>query len=205
MTNLTNIVEILAKQALGGGQQQSGQAGGLGGILGSVLGQLGGQQQNTQNQQGGLGGILGSVLGQLGGGAGSTQSNATGGNTAQTLLIAVLPLVLAWIQKQGGLQGALDKLKNAGLSNQVQSWVDPQQQNAEDVPAQNIQSLFDDQEVEQVAQQTQAPKQAIYGAIASVLPQVIDSLTPQGSSTNPQEANQDIQQVLNLVSGFLKK
>lgn len=205
MTDLTNIVEILAKQALGGGQQQSGQAGGLGGILGSVLGQLGGQQQNTQNQQGGLGGILGSVLGQLGGGAGSTQSNTTGGNTAQTLLIAVLPLVLAWIQKQGGLQGALDKLKNAGLSNQVQSWVDPQQQNAEDVPAQNIQSLFDDQDVEQVAQQTQAPKQAIYGAIASVLPQVIDSLTPQGSSTNPQEANQDIQQVLNLVSGFLKK
>ncbi|MCU4389230.1 DUF937 domain-containing protein [Acinetobacter courvalinii] len=206
MTDLTNIVEILAKQALGGGQQQSGQAGGLGGILGSVLGQLGGQQQNTQNQQGGLGGILGSVLGQLGGASGSTQSNATGGgSTAQTLLIAVLPLVLAWIQKQGGLQGALDKLKNAGLSNQVQSWVDPQQQNAEDVPAQNIQNLFDDQDVEQVAQQTQAPKQAIYGAIASVLPQVIDSLTPQGSNTNPQEANQDIQQVLNLVSGFLKK
>lgn len=206
MTDLTNIVEILAKQALGG-QQQSGQGGGLGGILGSVLGQLGGQQQqNTQNQQqGGLGGILGSVLGQLGGGNTSTQSNAVGGNTAHTLLIAVLPLILAWIQKQGGLQGALDKLKNAGLANQVQSWVDPQQQNAQDVPTQNIQNLFDDQEVEQVAQQTQTPKSAIYGAIASVLPQVIDSLTPQGGNTNPQEANNDIQQVLNLVSGFLKK
>ena len=206
MTDLTNIVEILAKQALGG-QQQSGQGGGLGGILGSVLGQLGGQQQqNTQNQQqGGLGGILGSVLGQLGGGNTSTQSNAVGGNTAQTLLIAVLPLILAWIQKQGGLQGALDKLKNAGLANQVQSWVDPQQQNVQDIPAQNIQSLFDEQDVEQVAQQTQTPKSAIYGAIASVLPQVIDSLTPQGGNTNPQEANNDIQQVLNLVSGFLKK
>ena len=206
MTDLTNIVEILAKQALGG-QQQSGQGGGLGGILGSVLGQLGGQQQqNNQNQQqGGLGGILGSVLGQLGGGNTSTQTNAAGGNTAQTLLIAVLPLILAWIQKQGGLQGALDKLKNAGLANQVQSWVDPQQQNAQDVPDQNIQSLFDDQDIEQVAQQTQAPKQAIYGAIAAVLPQVIDSLTPQGNSTNPQEANNDIQQVLNLLSGFLKK
>ena len=206
MTDLTNIVEILAKQALGG-QQQSGQGGGLGGILGSVLGQLGGQQQqNTQNQQqGGLGGILGSVLGQLGGGNTSTQSNAAGGNTAQTLLIAVLPLILAWIQKQGGLQGALDKLKNAGLANQVQSWVDPQQQNVQDIPAQNIQSLFDDQDIEQVAQQVQAPKQEIYSAIASVLPQVIDSLTPQGGNTNPQEANNDIQQVLNLLSGFLKK
>ena len=206
MTDLTNIVEILAKQALGG-QQQSGQGGGLGGILGSVLGQLGGQQQqNTQNQQqGGLGGILGSVLGQLGGANTSTHSNAAGGNTAQTLLIAVLPLILAWIQKQGGLQGALDKLKNAGLANQVQSWVDPQQQNVQDIPAQNIQSLFDEQDVEQVAQQTQTPKSAIYGAIASVLPQVIDSLTPQGADTNHQEANNDIQQVLNLVSGFLKK
>ncbi|ENV37065.1 hypothetical protein F959_01873 [Acinetobacter venetianus RAG-1 = CIP 110063] len=201
MTDLTNIVEILAKQALGG--QQSNQGGGLGGILGSVLGQMGGQQ-NTQNQQGGLGGILGSVLGQLGGGSSSTQTNATSGNTAQTLLIAVLPLVLAWIQKQGGLQGALDKLKNAGLANQVQSWVDPHQQNAQDVPTQNIQSLFDDQDVEQVAQQAQAPKQAIYGAIASVLPQVIDSLTPQGSNTSQQEANNDIQNVLNMVSGFLK-
>ncbi|GAB02948.1 MULTISPECIES: YidB family protein [Acinetobacter] len=201
MTDLTNIVEILAKQALGG--QQSNQGGGLGGILGSVLGQMGGQQ-NTQNQQGGLGGILGSVLGQLGGGSSSTQTNATSGNTAQTLLIAVLPLVLAWIQKQGGLQGALDKLKNAGLANQVQSWVDPQQQNAQEVPTQNIQSLFDDQDVEQVAQQAQAPKQAIYGAIASVLPQVIDSLTPQGSNTSQQEANNDIQNVLNMVSGFLK-
>lgn len=201
MTDLTNIVEILAKQALGG--QQSNQGGGLGGILGSVLGQMGGQQ-NTQNQQGGLGGILGSVLGQLGGGSSSTQTNATSGNTAQTLLIAVLPLVLAWIQKQGGLQGALDKLKNAGLANQVQSWVDPQQQNAQDVPTQNIQSLFDDQDVERVAQQAQAPKQAIYGAIASVLPQVIDSLTPQGSNTSQQEANNDIQNVLNMLSGFLK-
>ena len=52
MTDLSNIVEILAKQALGGGQQS--QQGGLGGILGSVLGGLGGGQQ--QSQQGGLGG-----------------------------------------------------------------------------------------------------------------------------------------------------
>ena len=207
MTDLTNIVEILAKQALGG-QQQSSQNSGLGGILGSVLGQLSGQQQNNQNQpQSGLGGILGSVLGQLGSTNNNTSqtNNNTSGNTAQTLLITVLPLVLAWIQKQGGLQGALDKLKNAGLANQVQSWVDPHQQNAQDVPTQNIQNLFDEQDVEQVAQQAQAPKQEIYSAISSVLPQVIDSLTPQGSNTNPQEANRDIQQVLNLVSGFLKR
>ena len=63
MTNLNNIIEILAKQAMGG-QQQSNQQGGLGGILGSVLGQLG-TNTSGQSSQGGLGDILGSVLGGL--------------------------------------------------------------------------------------------------------------------------------------------
>ncbi len=126
MTDLTNIVEILAKQAMGG--QQSSQ-GGLGGILGSVLGQLGANQQTqnqgntqTQNTDAGLGGILGSVLNQFGVGANNQASsnqgsinqsstNSSGGST-QALLIAVVPLILAWIQQQGGLQGALDKLRN---------------------------------------------------------------------------------------------
>lgn len=203
MTNLSNIVEILAKQALGSNsnQQQSQQSAGLGGILGSVLGQLGNNhQQSGQSQQGGLGGILGSVLGQFGG-----SSQGLGGSSKTSLLVAVLPLVLAWIQKQGGLQGALDKLKGQGLTSQVDDWVSTGPGENAQVQPDQVQNLFDDADVEQVAQQTQTPKSAIYGAIASVLPQVIDSLTPQGSSTNPQEANQDIQNVLNLVSGFLKK
>ena len=200
MTNLSNIVEILAKQALGANQQSNQFQGGLGGILGSVLGQLGGN--NQQSTQGGLGGILSSVLGQLGG---QQQRTAAGASGTQSLLIAVLPLVLAWIQKQGGLQGALDKLKGQGLTSQVDDWVSTGPGENAHVGAEQVQSLFDDADVEQVAQQTQTPKSAIYGAIASVLPQVIDSLTPQGGNTNPQEANNDIQQVLNLLSGFLKK
>lgn len=213
MTDLTNIVEMLAKQAMGG--QQSSQ-GGLGGILGSVLGQLGANQQTqnqgntqTQNTDAGLGGILGSVLNQFGVGANNqapsnqSSSNSSGCST-QALLIAVVPLILAWIQQQGGLQGALDKLRNIGLGSQVQSWVDPEQSNNHVAP-QNVQELFDDQQVEQVAEQTQVPKQDIYGAISSVLPQIINSLTPQGDQTNPHEANQDIQNVLNIVSGFLKR
>ena len=200
MTNLSNIVEILAKQALGANQQSNQSQGGLGGILGSVLGQLGGN--NQQSAQGGLGGILSSVLGQLGG---QQQRSAAGASGTQSLLIAVLPLVLAWIQKQGGLQGALDKIKGQGLTSQVEDWVSTGPGENAQVQPDQVQSLFDDADVEQVAQQTQTPKSAIYGAIASVLPQVIDSLTPQGGNTNPQEANNDIQQVLNLLSGFLKK
>ena len=200
MTNLSNIVEILAKQALGANQQSNQSQGGLGGILGSVLGQLGGN--NQQSAQGGLGGILGSVLGQLGG---QQQRSAAGASGTQSLLIAVLPLVLAWIQKQGGLQGALDKLKGQGLTSQVDDWVSTGPGENAHVGAEQVQSLFDDADVEQVAQQTQAPKQDIYSAISTVLPQIIDSLTPQGEQTSKQEANDDIQQVMNLVSGFLKR
>ena len=201
MTDLTKIIEALAKQATGG-QQQSQQSG-LGGILGSVLGGLSGGQQ--QSQQGGLGGILGSVLGGLGGTQQQQvpQSKSSGFN-ASSLLIAVVPLVLGWIQQNGGLQGALAKLQGAGLGGQAQSWVDPNQGNTE-ASTDQIQSLFDEKDVEQVAQQAQVPKQDVYSAISSVLPKIIDSLTPQGNSTDHKEANSDIQNVMNMVSGFLKK
>lgn len=219
MTNLSNIVEILAKQALGGKQQQS-QQGGLGDILGSVFGQMGAnntqqsQQHNQQRQQGGLGGILGSVLGHLSGQQNQQQTqhqpqtqqrSNVGSSNTKTLLIAVLPLILAWIQKQGGIQGALDKLKSIGLNRQVDDWVSTGPGENAPVDNQQLQLLFDDQDVNQVAQETQVPKQDIYGAISKVLPQIIDSLTPQGEQTNKQEANADIQQVMNLVTGFLKR
>ena len=221
MTNLSNIVEMLAKQALGGNQQNQSQPqsqqGGLGGILGSILGQMSGNntqqqsqpnQQSQPSQQGGLGEILGSVLSHLGGGNQQTQSTQQTGNVgggAKTLLIAVLPLVLAWIQKQGGIQGALDKLKGQGLTSQVDDWVSTGPGENASVDQQQVQRLFDEQDVEKVAEEAHVPKQDIYSAISTVLPQIIDSLTPQGEQTNKQEANADIQQVMNLVSGFLKR
>ncbi|MEK5759439.1 MULTISPECIES: YidB family protein [Acinetobacter] len=224
MTNLSSIVEMLAKQALGNNQaqsqQRSSQQGGLADILGSVLGHINNanqqnqnpnqQHQNSQqqNKQNGLGAILGSVLSQLGGGSQSSarpSSGLGGSSTTKTLLIAVLPLVLAWIQKQGGLQGALDKLKGQGLNSQVDDWVSTGPGENANVDPQQVQNLFDDQEVEQVAQETHVPKQDVYSAISQVLPQIIDSLTPQGEQTSKQEANNDIQNVLNMVSGLFKK
>ncbi|MFW2076996.1 YidB family protein [Acinetobacter sp. ULE_I010] len=198
MTDLTNIVQILAQQALGGQQQSQS---GLGGILGSVLGGLGGGQQ--QQSQGGLGGVLGSVLGGLTGGQQQAPQGQAGGFNASSLLVAVVPLVLGWIQQNGGLQGALAKLQGSGLGDQVQSWVDPSQGNGQ-VDVQQIQSLFGGSQVEQVAQQANVPTNEVYGAISTVLPQIIDSLTPHGNDTDQNEANDDIQNVMNMVSGFLK-
>ncbi|GAA5010112.1 YidB family protein [Acinetobacter puyangensis] len=216
MSNLSDLVEVLAKQALGGQSNQQNQSqpsgSGLGGILGSVLGQVinqgNNQSSNTNNSnassQSGLGGILGSVLGQLGQQGGRSNTAASGGGTS-ALLVAVLPIILAWIQKQGGLQGALSKLQQAGLGGQVQSWVSPEAPENAPIPQQQVQQLFDEQDVVKVAEETNVPTQNIYAAIAAALPQVIDSLTPKGEQSNQQEADSDIQNVLNLVSGFLKK
>ena len=213
MTNLASLVEAIAKQALGGqngtqqgstqnqhNQQENSQqnanngGGGLGSILGSVLGNLGGSSQQNNTGAGGLGGILGSVIGQLGG----TQSRSGGGKTA--LLVAVLPIVLAWIQKQGGLQGALDKLTKSGLGSQAQSWVDPSTAQNQSVQTEQVQQLFDEQDIAQVVNQTNEPTQNVYAAIATVLPQIIDSLTPQGQTSNSGEANNDIQNILNSLN-----
>ncbi len=205
MTNLSDLVEVLAKQAMGGQQTQAQNtgAGGLGGILGSVLGQMTNQGSNASAQSG-LGGMLGSVLGQLGGGSSTNNSNANSGAGMSTLLVAVLPMVLAWIQQQGGLQGALSKLQQAGLGAQAQSWVNPATAQNQTVQGQQIQALFNDADIALVAAQTNTSTQNIYAAIAGALPQVIDSLTPKGEQTSHQEADLDIQNVLGTLSGLLK-
>lgn len=202
MTDLSSIVENLAKQALGGQSSQSSS--GLGGVLGSVLGQV---TNNNQSSGSGMGGVLGSVLGSLTGSSNqntAAENTSGGGLNAQSLLVAVVPLVLSWIQQQGGLQSALDKLRGAGLDSQVQSWVDPSSATGEDVSNSHVQGLFNEQDIAQVAEQTQTEKKDVYGAISTVLPQIINSLTPQGDNTNTQEANNDIQKVLGMVSGFIK-
>jgi len=144
-------------------------------------------------------------LGQLGGAGQQPQNTSAGSANASSLFIAVLPLVLAWIQKQGGLQGALDTLRGQGFSSQVDDWVSTAPGDNAAVQPQQLQRLFDDAEIAKIAQETQAPKQDIYNAISSVLPQIIDSLTPQGEQTSKTEANADIQQVMSLVSGLLKR
>ena len=96
-------------------------------------------------------------------------------------------------------------LKGQGLTSQVEDWVSTGAGDNAAGDPQQIQNLFSDAEIEQGAQQAQAPKQDVLSAISTVLPKIIDSLTPQGEQTSTTEANSDIANVMNLVSGFLKK
>lgn len=228
MSGLNDLVASLAQQALGmqgqnphqtqhnpqdshqGNYQDNAQGfGGLGGILGNILG---GQQQGGM---GGLGNVLGGALGGgmnngmntgMGGGLGSILGSVLGGansSRSSAMMLIVVPLILSWIQRNGGLSGALDKLRGQGLDRQSQSWVSTGDN--ENIEPNQVQNLFDQQEIDQVAQQANTTPDQVYGAIASVLPQVVNSLTPQGPQTNHTHANDEVSNVLSNLGGLFNR
>lgn len=165
-------------------QMGGSQAGGLGGVLGSVLG--GGQQRTSA---GDLGNILGSVLGSQ-----SAQRQAGGFNKG-ALLLALLPIVLGFIQSQGGLSGLLAKFQGSGLDNKAQSWVGIDTDN-DGLDAGDILGLFGQEQINDVCRQVGADQNEVCQGIAELLPQVVNDLTPQGNLQNEQEANSEIDEIL---------
>ena len=200
------------------------RTGGLGDILGSVLG--GGTQPSGYNPQqyerrsdngfglddiiggltganqrggmsagaGGLGDILGGVLG------GQTTRGGFGG---KGMLVAFLmPMVLSWIKRNGGLSGALSKITGMGYENQARSWMSNQEVN-DNLDPNEITRLFDESEIQQVAAHTGANEMEVRQGLAELLPEVMNQLTPNGNLENEPEANEEIDQIINQLSNRL--
>ncbi|WP_131667776.1 YidB family protein [Psychrobacter pygoscelis] len=167
-----------------------------GGGLGSVLG---GGSQGSRGLggmgTGGLGSILGSVLG------GQHRRSGFGGKGM--LVAALMPLVLSWIQRNGGLSGALGKLSSLGFGNQTQSWMSTQDAN-DNVDPNEIDKIFDHHEIMQIAQKTGADETEVRQGLAELLPEVVNQLTPNGDLATEQEANEEIEQIMGQLSGTLK-
>lgn len=229
MSLLQNIITQVAQNALTGGQSQQQNSGlggmlgsvlggqsqqnsGLGGVLGQVVAsQLGGGQSQAQ---GGLGGLLGSLLGGgqtrqnvpasdlgsvLGQVLGSQSAQQKGGFNKNTLLLALIPIVLGYIQKNGGLSGVLAKFQGNGLGNKAQSWVNIDTDN-DGLDAQDVMSLFGKDEINRACQQTGASETEVCQGIAELLPQVMNDLTPNGDLATENEANAEISQILQQVN-----
>ena len=207
---------------------QPRRTGGLGDILGSVLGGGGNQNQRYNPQQynrvdpnqlglddllGGLmgggrssmgsvggAGALGSILGSVLGG-GQRRSSGFGGKGM--LVAALMPLVLSWIQRNGGLLGALGKLSNMGFGQQAQSWMSAQDLN-DNVDPNEIHRIFDHEEIKKVAENTGADETEVRQGLAELLPEVVNQLTPNGDLQTESEANDEIEQILGNLSGSLK-
>ena len=230
MSLLGNLITQVARQAMDpedarrnpvNQRIQPRPTGGLGDILGSVLGGnnqahrtqnqaqdngfglddliggvLGGQMGGNRNT-GGLGSILGSVLG------GNSRGARSGGGKAM-LVAALMPIALNWIQRNGGLSGALNKIQEMGFGNQAQSWMSTEQQN-ENLDPNQINKLFDEQEIDHVVQTTGADETEVRQGLAELLPEIVNQLTPEGDLAKEKEANNEIEDILSQISASLPK
>lgn len=113
-----------------------------------------------------LDGLIGGALGQLGGTAG--QQNP--------LLQAAMQLIQG---QPGGLAGLVQRFQGAGLGQQVASWVGT----GANLPVsgdQVTQALGGDA-IAGLAQKFGMDQGQVSGGLASLLPQVVDKLTPNGA------------------------
>ncbi|MDE2421755.1 MAG: DUF937 domain-containing protein [Gammaproteobacteria bacterium] len=132
--------------------------------------------QGDQGQQGGLMGLAESLLG------GAAQGQGNNGVAA-----ALLPEILSWVQQQGGVSNAVSTLSASGLGEQAQSWIsngDNQQ-----MATQQVSQLLGSDQVTQLAAKIGVSPEQIQSGVATLLPQVINHLTPNGDTSNPDESN----------------
>jgi uncharacterized protein YidB (DUF937 family) len=139
-------------------------------LLNAVVGAVGSAMSGGQQAgAGGLGG-LGALAGLLGGGQGG------GGNAA--LLQAALGM-LGNDSQGGGLGGLVGKFQQAGLGNQMSSWIGSGQ-NLPISPDQ-LQSALGGDMLGQLAKQVGMSPADTGSQLSQMLPEVINHLTPSGS------------------------
>ncbi len=78
----------------------------------------------------------------------------------------------------GGLSGLVETLKSKGLGDAVSSWIGTGQN--QPVSADQIERALGSERVQEIAQKVGIPKEQISSGLATLLPQIIDRLTPKG-------------------------
>jgi uncharacterized protein YidB (DUF937 family) len=146
----------------------------LGQVLGGLFGQAMGQPNPGGGPGGGLGGSLGSMLGGALGGGGAAPSSRNPGS----LLVMLLPLAMRWVQRNGGMNALLERLRQQGLGGQAQSWMSSGAN--QPIDPQSVEQVVGQGELQQMAQRLGVPQQQVTQAFAEIMPQLVDHLTPDG-------------------------
>ena len=90
----------------------------------------------------------------------------------------VLESIFSMIQGHGGLENTLNELRQKGLGEQVKSWVGTGQNMP--VSADQIRNALGQQRIDALAKQTGLPVNDLLNHLSTMLPGVIDKLTPNG-------------------------
>jgi len=124
-------------------------------------------------------GILDAILGGvLGSNAATPIGNPNSASTTTQAPNPWLLMVLQLVQQNGGIQGVLAKLQQAGYGQQAQSWISTGANLPIDPRV--LQQVFGQGQLGQIAQQLGIPSEQAPDAVAQTLPQVVDQMTPEG-------------------------
>lgn len=106
----------------------------------------------------------------------------------------LLQSVAGLINNHGGLSGLTNQLTQNGLGQHVQSWIS----NNPNIPieAEHVMQTFGTQKVQQIAQKLGIDPSHASAAIAQVLPQLIDKITPQGTQVSDAQAQSSIASII---------
>ena len=128
-----------------------------------------------------LDGLLGSVLGGMAG----PQNQAQGGGQ-------LLQMVLTMLQQNGGIEGLLAKMQQAGYGGQAQSWIGTGQN--QPVPPDALSQIFGQGQLADIARQLGMSREDAAGGLARTLPDVVDRMTPE--ERIPEDTNDLVAQTL---------
>jgi uncharacterized protein YidB (DUF937 family) len=90
----------------------------------------------------------------------------------------LLQIVLQLLMQNGGLQGMLGKMQQAGYGDQAQSWIGTGRNLPLDAGA--LSQIFGHGPLGEIAQQLGISRDEAAGQLAQTLPQLVDEMTPQG-------------------------
>ena len=138
------------------------------GLLEAVLGQvLGGMSsQGSRSLPGGMGGLDG--LGARGGAGGM------GGMG----MAAIVAIALQLLQRNGGLEGVLGRMRQSGHGQEADSWVGTGQNMP--ISPDVLSQVFGREEVGRAAREMGVDPDAAMGGLADVFPEVVNQITPHG-------------------------
>jgi uncharacterized protein YidB (DUF937 family) len=174
------LMDVLT--GMSNGPRGFGRGGGRGGMSPIVLAALGllaykavkgmGDKQAPPASSGAPrpGGGLGDILGSLGlGGAAASGSPGLGG-------------VLS-----GGLGDLLRQFQNAGKGPVADSWIGTGQN--QPIPPQDLEKVLTPDQIDFLTEKTGMSREELLAGLSQQLPQVVDTLTPEGRIPAPHELN----------------
>ena len=135
-------------------------------------------------------------MGMLDGLLGSLMGGMQQGGTAGTQQSPLMQVALQLMQQNGGLPGILAKFQQTGYGAQAGSWVSTGQNMP--ISGDALSQVFGQGQLGQIAQQLGMSHGDTAGGLASMLPQMIDKMTPHGQV--PDDHDDMVAQALALLT-----